>query len=100
MIAETVLTPADLIWPLFVTEGEGVEEPIATPARRVALVGRPASSTRAKEARDARHSLPRAVPQHAARPAQRRRARGAQPRQSDVPRDHARSRMRCPRSAC
>ena len=28
--AENVLTPADLIWPLFVTEGEGVEEPIAT----------------------------------------------------------------------
>ena len=28
--AETVLTPADLIWPLFVTEGAGVEEPIAT----------------------------------------------------------------------
>jgi porphobilinogen synthase len=27
---ETVLTPADLIWPLFVTEGTGVEEPIAT----------------------------------------------------------------------
>ncbi len=25
---ETVLTPADLIWPLFVTEGQGVEEPI------------------------------------------------------------------------
>ena len=30
MVAETVLTPANLIWPLFVTEGEGVEEPIAT----------------------------------------------------------------------
>ncbi|APR52995.1 porphobilinogen synthase [Sphingomonas koreensis] len=28
--AETVLTPADLIWPLFVTEGESVEEPIAS----------------------------------------------------------------------
>ena len=28
--AENVLTAADLIWPLFVTEGEGVEEPIAT----------------------------------------------------------------------
>jgi len=28
--AETVLTPSDLIWPLFVTEGAGVEEPIAT----------------------------------------------------------------------
>ena len=27
---ETVLTPADLIWPLFVTEGTGVEEPIAS----------------------------------------------------------------------
>ena len=30
MVAETVLNPANLIWPLFVTEGEGVEEPIAT----------------------------------------------------------------------
>ncbi|WP_294197034.1 porphobilinogen synthase [uncultured Sphingomonas sp.] len=28
--AETVLTPADLIWPLFVTEGCDVEEPIAS----------------------------------------------------------------------
>ena len=28
--AETVLTPADLIQPLFVTDGAGVEEPIAT----------------------------------------------------------------------
>ena len=30
MVAETVLTPADLIWPLFIAEGQGVEEPIAT----------------------------------------------------------------------
>ena len=30
MHRETVLTPADLIWPLFITEGEGVEEPIAS----------------------------------------------------------------------
>jgi porphobilinogen synthase len=28
--AETVLTPADLIWPLFVAEGDGVEEPVAS----------------------------------------------------------------------
>ena len=28
MHRETVLTPADLIWPLFVTSGEGVEEPV------------------------------------------------------------------------
>lgn len=27
---ETVLTPADLIWPLFVTEGSGVEDPVAS----------------------------------------------------------------------
>jgi len=27
---ETVLTPADLIWPLFVTAGQGVEEPIGS----------------------------------------------------------------------
>ena len=27
---ETVLTPADLIWPLFVTEGQGLEEPVAS----------------------------------------------------------------------
>lgn len=27
---ETILTPADLIWPVFVTEGQGVEEPIAS----------------------------------------------------------------------
>jgi len=30
MHAETVLTPADLIWPLFISEGVGVEEPIAS----------------------------------------------------------------------
>ncbi|KPL69056.1 delta-aminolevulinic acid dehydratase [Erythrobacter sp. SG61-1L] len=27
---ETILTPADLIWPLFVTEGQGVEEPVGS----------------------------------------------------------------------
>jgi len=30
MVAETTLSPANLIWPLFVTEGKNVEEPIAT----------------------------------------------------------------------
>ncbi|WP_404713015.1 porphobilinogen synthase [Sphingomonas sp. MMS24-J13] len=30
MVAETSLSPANLIWPLFVTEGDEVEEPIAT----------------------------------------------------------------------
>src|SRR5690606_28720705 len=27
---ETTLTPADVVWPLFVTDGQGVEEPIAS----------------------------------------------------------------------
>ena len=30
MVRETLLSPADLIWPLFITEGDGVEEPIAS----------------------------------------------------------------------
>lgn len=30
MYRETVLTPADLIWPLFITEGRGVEEPVGS----------------------------------------------------------------------
>ncbi len=30
MVRENTLTPADLIWPLFVTSGTGVEEPVAT----------------------------------------------------------------------
>ena len=30
MVRETLLSPADLIWPLFITEGDGVELPIAS----------------------------------------------------------------------
>jgi len=30
MVAEHAVTPADLIWPLFICEGEGTEEPIAS----------------------------------------------------------------------
>ena len=50
--AETVLTAADLIWPLFIAEGQGVEEPIATlpGVSRWSVDGIVA---RAKEARDA-----------------------------------------------
>ena len=49
--AETVLTPANLIWPLFVTEGEHVEEPIASlpGVSRWSVDG---IVTRAREARD------------------------------------------------
>ncbi len=30
LVAETTLSPADLIWPAFVRDGEGVEEPVAS----------------------------------------------------------------------
>jgi len=49
--AETRVSPADLIWPLFVTEGRGVEEPIASlPGVSRWSVDRVAD--RAREARD------------------------------------------------
>jgi porphobilinogen synthase len=46
---ETVLTPSDLIWPLFVTEGQGIEEPVASlpGVSRLSLDG---IAARAKEA--------------------------------------------------
>ena len=50
LVAETVLTPSDLIWPLFVTGGEGVEEPIAT----LPGVSRWSVDKLVKQARDAR----------------------------------------------
>jgi porphobilinogen synthase len=51
MVAEHVLTPADLIWPLFIAEGQGLEEPIATlPGVSRWSVDRLAE--RAREARD------------------------------------------------
>ena len=52
LVAETLLTPADLIWPLFVTSGAGlVEERIATlpGVSRWSLTG---IAARAREARD------------------------------------------------
>src|SRR3954467_10850726 len=51
MVAETVLTPSNLIWPLFISEGEGVEEPIASlpGVSRWSVDG---IVSRAKEARD------------------------------------------------
>jgi porphobilinogen synthase len=51
LVAETVLTPSDLIWPLFIAEGEGVEEPISSlPGISRWSVDRIAE--RAREARD------------------------------------------------
>ncbi|MFS0735956.1 porphobilinogen synthase [Sphingomonas sp. 1P06PA] len=51
MVAETMVTPANLIWPLFVTSGKGVEEPIAAlpGVSRWSVDG---IAARAREARD------------------------------------------------
>src|SRR3954466_8518825 len=51
LVAENSLPPADLIWPLFIAEGQGVEEPIASlpGVSRWSVNGIVA---RAKEARD------------------------------------------------
>jgi porphobilinogen synthase len=51
LVAETVLTPSDLIWPLFVTDGKGVEDPIASlpGVSRWSLDG---IAARAREARE------------------------------------------------
>ena len=49
--AETVLTPADLIWPLFIAEGEGVEEPV-TSLPGVSRWSVDGIVARAREARD------------------------------------------------
>ena len=48
---ETILTPADLIWPLFIADGRGVEEPIASlpGVSRWSVEG---IAARAREARD------------------------------------------------
>ena len=51
MFAENVLTPADLIWPLFIASGNGEEEPIASlPGVSRWSVG--ALAAKAREARD------------------------------------------------
>jgi porphobilinogen synthase len=51
LVAETILTSSDLIWPLFIAEGEGVEEPISSlPGVSRWSVDRIAE--RAREARD------------------------------------------------
>ena len=49
MHRETAISPADLIWPLFVTEGSGVEEPIAS----LPGVSRWSADLLAERARDA-----------------------------------------------
>ena len=60
MLAEHRLHPSDLIWPLFVTEGEDCEEPIGSPARRHRAGRVDRIGARAREAPRARHPVHRA----------------------------------------
>ena len=87
MLAEHRLHPSDFIWPLFICEGRDCEEPIGSlPGVSRWSVDR--LGAKAREAADARHSVHRAVPQHARTSCAPSDARGsAQPRQSDLPRD-------------
>jgi porphobilinogen synthase len=86
MLAEHRLHPSDLIWPLFICDGQGCEEPIAALAGRQPLVGRPARRAGAGGAR-ARHPCVALFPNTPRVTCAPRRARGAQPRQSHLPRD-------------
>ena len=62
----TAFTPSDLIWPLFICEGQGCEEPIgALPGGQRWSVDRLADARAAGRRR--RHSLHRPVPEHAGR---------------------------------
>ena len=51
LLAEHVLTPADLIWPLFIADGDGGDEPIAT-LPGVSRLSVAQLAERAREARD------------------------------------------------
>src|SRR3954453_19492492 len=51
LVAETILTPSDLIWPLFIAEGGGGEEP-ASSLPRVSRWSVDRIAERAREARE------------------------------------------------
>ena len=84
LFAETVLTPADLIWPLFIAEGEGVEEPIASlPGVSRWSVDR--LGDKAREARDLGIPCIALFPNTPRELRTDGRARGAQSRQPHLP---------------
>ena len=98
LTAETVLTAGDLIWTVFVCEGEGRREPVGS----MPGIDRLSTDVLAQEARAAYDlGIPALAvfpqtPQAAKKP---RRRRGPQPRQPGSARRYARSRRRCPRWA-
>ena len=90
MVREHVLTTDDLIWPLFVTDGNNTPVPSMPGVQRLSIDGIVREAERAARAD---HPLHRAVPLHQAGTARRYRQRSAQPRQSRLPR-HSRHKER------
>ena len=96
--AKTQLTTDDLIWPLFVMDGDNARTPVAVDARRRAAVGRPGGA-RGRTRGQAHHPLPRALPLYrsetcATRPAAKRSTRTIWSAAPSAP-----SRRKCRRSA-
>ena len=99
LVAENVLTPADLIWPMFVTEGRGKRVPVASmpgverlsvdlvveAAEEAVALGIPAIAL---------------FPYTDAKLRDRGRQRGLQPRQPRLPRHARRAQGRASTSAC
>ena len=85
MVREHVLTTDDLIWPLFVMDGENARAPVRLDAGRRAAFGR-SSGPRSRARGKADHPLHRALSLHRPATARRNRQRSAQSRQSGVPR--------------
>ena len=85
LVAEHRLTPADLIWPIFVRDGFRPRRAGSVPARRLPPVDRPGGPRR-RGGRRPRHPLPGAVPLHRRRRQEPRSHRSLEPRQSRVPR--------------
>ena len=100
LVRENVVTTDDLIWPLFVMDGDNKR---ATVNRPVDEAGRPFSPSpcraivggsvraRGRTRDEAGHSLHRPFPLHRTIAAQRGRHRGAQPRQPRLPRREGRA---------
>ena len=85
LVAENVLTPADLIWPMFVTEGRASASP-SNPCPGVDRISVDLVAKAAEEAVALGIPVDRALPLHGRQAAHRGRARSLQPRQSRLPR--------------
>ena len=85
LVRENVLTTDDLIWPLFVMDGDNARAPVPS-MPGVERLSVDQAVREAERAAKLDHPLHRAVSLHRSEPARRRRQRGAQSGQSGLPR--------------